>query len=167
MPKGEHTAVMGKRSEYDKTVGKNVLSWHVRCECGWEQAFASRTLARDVHRSHKEGKVFVEPVKVERASVTEKNKALVLQILSEKGPLRSEEIRVEFFRRGKTLTEPSIRKIVYVMVENKEIESREFASKRSKRTVLYFLAGTSSAVLEAKVKAFDRVPSGFSIGQSF
>lgn len=167
MPKGEHTALVEKRSEYDSKLGKNVQCWLARCECGWEQIASSRTLVRDMHRCHKEGKAFAAPAKKERVSVTEPNKARVLEILSGKGPLRSEELRREFFRLGETISEPTVRKLLYVMVEKKQIGSREFASKRSKRTVLYFTLGTSVETLEAKVRLFDRIPSGFSIGQSF
>lgn len=167
MPKGEHTAMLEKRSKYDAALGKNVLSWRIRCECGWEHVGASRVGARDVHRCHKEGTAYEEPVKQKKASATDAHRAMAEQILKDEGPLRSEEVRGAFFRRGKTMSEPTARKVLHAMVEEGQISSRELVSKRSRRIVLYFLHGTTTEALEAKVRAFDRAPSGFSVPVTF
>jgi hypothetical protein len=167
MPKGEHTAMVEKQSSYDAMFGRNVLSWLIRCECGWEHVGASRVAVRDVHRCHKEGTTYQAPVKPQKASAIASHRAMAEQILRDEGPLRSEEVRGAFFRRGKTMSEPTARKVLHAMVEEGQIESRELVSKRSRRIVLYFLHGTAAEVLEAKVRAFDRAPSGFAMPVTF
>lgn len=163
MSKGEHTAVLEKVFSFEK----NAHVWSIRCECGWRLDVPSREAARGAHRAHKSGVEYQAPPKVERVSGTAFNKKMAIEILTEEGPLRSEEVRRAFFRRGKDLSEPTVRKLLHLMVEEGAVESREFSSKRSKRTVLYFMQGVSEERLAEKVRTFDRLPSGFAFGHSF
>ena len=161
---------MEAKSTYDPGAKKNVSSWDVSCSCGWRGESASRDAGRRLYRRHRDGESLVEPepeAKARPRVIDDKRLDVVATLVSNRGPMRSEEVRGGLFTLGTVVSEATVRKMLRLLVESGRLESKEMPSKRSKVVVLYFAPGTTFEAIAAKVRGFDRVPSGFSVGRSF
>lgn len=166
MSRSEHACSLEMKTAYVAELKKNVQTWMVSCACGWSKDAKSRDMAREVYRCHREG--LPEPEEKKKEVVLGRSHFEdVVAILREKGPLRSEEVRGALHVRGTSVSEPTARKALKKLVEDGLISCKEMPSKRSKVVVLYFMPDTTFDAIASKVRDFDRLPSGFSVGRSF